>query len=64
MLQDVMRGNRTEIDALNGAIARLGEETGVPTPVNSMLTQLIKAKERVGKRSVFPGSGQSSNSTV
>jgi 2-dehydropantoate 2-reductase len=64
MLQDVMRGNRTEIDALNGAIARLGEETGVPTPVNSMLTQLIKVKERVGKRSVLPGSGQSSNSTV
>jgi 2-dehydropantoate 2-reductase len=50
MLQDVMRGNRTEIDALNGAIARLGEETGTPTPVNVILTQLVKTKERVGKR--------------
>ena len=49
MLQDVMRGNRTEIDALNGAVARLGEETGTPTPVNLMLTQLIKVKERIGK---------------
>ena len=35
MLQDVMRGKKTEIDALNGAIARLGEETRIPTPVNS-----------------------------
>jgi 2-dehydropantoate 2-reductase len=49
MLQDVMRGNRTEIDALNGAIARLSEETGIPAPVNLMLTQLIKAKERIGR---------------
>jgi 2-dehydropantoate 2-reductase len=49
MLQDVMRGKKTEIDALNGAIARLGRETGVPTPVNLVLTQLIKAKERIEK---------------
>ena len=52
MLQDVMRGKKTEIDALNGAIARLGEETGIPTPVNLMLTQLIKVKERIGKRHI------------
>ena len=48
MLQDVMQGKKTEIDALNGAIARMGEEAGVPTPVNSMLTHLIKVKERIG----------------
>jgi 2-dehydropantoate 2-reductase len=53
MLQDVMRGNRTEIDALNGAVARLGEEAGIPTPVNLTLTRLIKVKERVGKRRSF-----------
>ena len=52
MLQDVMRGKKTEIDALNGAIARLGEETRIPTPVNLMLTQLIKVKERIGKRHI------------
>jgi 2-dehydropantoate 2-reductase len=60
----VMRGNRTEIDALNGAIARLGEETGIPTPVNSILTQLIKVKERVGKRRVLLESGRRANGTV
>ncbi|MDM8000651.1 MAG: 2-dehydropantoate 2-reductase [Dehalococcoidia bacterium] len=50
MLQDVVRGKRTEIDALNGAIARMGAETGVRTPVNLALTQLVKVKERIGKR--------------
>lgn len=57
MLQDVMRGNRTEIDALNGAIARMGQEAGIPTPVNLMLTQLIKVKERIGKRRVLEAPG-------
>ena len=64
MMQDVMRGNRTEIDALNGAIARLGEETGIPTPANLMLTQLIKVKERIGKRQVLPESGRRADGTV
>jgi 2-dehydropantoate 2-reductase len=57
MLQDVMRGKKTEIDALNGAIASLGEETGIPTPVNLMLTQLIRVKERVGKGHILHTSG-------
>lgn len=47
MLYDVKRGRRTEIDSLNGAIARLGEELGLQTPVNRTLTQLIKARERI-----------------
>jgi 2-dehydropantoate 2-reductase len=64
MLQDLMRGNKTEIDALNGAIARLGEETGTPAPVNSMLTQLIRVKESIGKRQVLPESGQRADGTV
>lgn len=58
MLQDVMRGKKTEIDALNGAIARMGEETRIPTPVNLMLTQLVKVKERIGKRHILQASGQ------
>lgn len=49
MLQDVRRGKRTEIDSLNGAVVRLGEEVGLQTPVNRMLTQLIKVKEQIGK---------------
>lgn len=49
MLQDIERGKRTEIDALNGAIVRLGEEAGVSTPVNKLVTALVKVKERVKK---------------
>lgn len=45
MLQDIERGGRTEIDYLNGAIVRLGEELGIDTPVNRVLTLLIKAVE-------------------
>lgn len=33
-LQDLKSGKKTEIEALNGAIVRLGKETGVPAPVN------------------------------
>ncbi|MGE3912078.1 MAG: ketopantoate reductase family protein, partial [Chloroflexota bacterium] len=35
MLQDVEAGRRTEIDAINGAVARLGAEHGIPTPLNA-----------------------------
>ena len=44
MLQDVERGNRTEIDCINGAIVRLGRAVGVDTPVNETLTMLVKAR--------------------
>ncbi|MBI1738885.1 MAG: ketopantoate reductase family protein [Acidobacteria bacterium] len=43
--QDVQRGKRTEIDSLNGYVVRRGAELGVPTPVNSTLTALIKLLE-------------------
>ena len=43
MLQDMTKGSRlTEIDALNGAISRYGRELGIPTPVNDVLTAIIK----------------------
>jgi 2-dehydropantoate 2-reductase len=45
MLQDVLRGALTEIDAINGAIVLAGEETGVSTPVNRMLWRLVKGLE-------------------
>jgi 2-dehydropantoate 2-reductase len=43
--QDVMRGKRTEISSLNGYIAKLGAELGVPTPVNLTLYTLVKLLE-------------------
>lgn len=39
--QDLMRGKLTEIDALNGYVARRGAELGVPTPVSRTLQALV-----------------------
>ncbi len=43
MLQDVERGAPTEIDAICGAIVGEGSRLGVPTPVNAVLWQLVRA---------------------
>jgi len=43
--QDMVRGKRTEIDSLNGYIARLGAELGVLVPVNHTLYTLVKLQE-------------------
>jgi 2-dehydropantoate 2-reductase len=45
MLQDITAGRQTEIGALNGQVATRGERHGFPTPVNHLLTQLIRALE-------------------
>lgn len=45
MLQDVEAGRQTEVDFMNGAIVNWGEKTGVPTPLNRALWQLIKGLE-------------------
>jgi 2-dehydropantoate 2-reductase len=46
MLQDVEAGRRTEIDAINGAVARLGAAHGVPTPINETVAGLVRALEQ------------------
>jgi len=46
MLQDVEAHRRTEVDYLNGGIARFGRELGVPTPLNDAVTALIKGVEQ------------------
>jgi len=43
--QDMNRGKRTEIDSLNGYIARRGVELGVSTPINHALYTLVKLAE-------------------
>ena len=43
--QDLARGKRTEIDALNGYIVRRGAELAVPTPVNQTLLTLVRLRE-------------------
>ena len=40
--QDVIAKRQTEIDTLNGAVVRLGEQYGVPVPYNKAVTLLVK----------------------
>ena len=43
--QDMARRKPSEIDHLNGFIARRGSELGVPVPVNRALHALVKLVE-------------------
>jgi 2-dehydropantoate 2-reductase len=45
MLQDIRKKKRTEIDFMNGAIVRAGLNLGIPTPVNNVITRMIRDKE-------------------
>ena len=45
MLQDVEAGRHTEVDFMNGAIVQWGEKTGVPTPLNRAMWELMKGLE-------------------
>ena len=51
-LQDILHQAHTEVEVINGAIARLGLLNNVPTPMNSMLTQLVKALEATASERV------------
>jgi len=43
MLQDVLRGAPTEIDAISSAIVEIGKSLGVPTPYNACMARLVQA---------------------
>jgi 2-dehydropantoate 2-reductase len=46
MGQDMVKGRRTEIQFLNGLVARKGEEIGLATPANRVLTEIVTRVER------------------
>lgn len=50
MLQDLVAGKRTEIDALTGWVIDRGKSHGVPTPVCNTITAMIRFLERSGRR--------------
>jgi len=47
MLQDFDKHRESEIDFMNGAIAREAEELGIPVPVNATVTRLVKTLDRI-----------------
>ncbi len=46
MGQDMVKGRRTEIQHLNGFIARKAKEIGIPTPANEALTDIVTRVEK------------------
>lgn len=49
-LQDVEAGRISEIDVINGAVPLYGTPLSIPTPVNSTLVALVKAREQRARR--------------
>ncbi|KRN29055.1 panE protein [Lactobacillus selangorensis] len=48
MHQDLIQHHRkTEIDFLNGYVAKKGKANGIATPYNTLVTQLVHAKEQI-----------------
>jgi 2-dehydropantoate 2-reductase len=45
LLADRLAGGRSEYDARNGVIIRLGEKHGIPTPLNRLATALLRTAE-------------------
>lgn len=46
MWQDIQQQQLTEIDYLNGAVCREGQQLGIQTPVNRLLVTLVRQLER------------------
>lgn len=45
MLMDVLHKRKTEVDAINGAVAKLGKQHSIETPCNELITGIIKVIE-------------------
>lgn len=56
MAEDLAAGRPPEIDFLNGEIVRLGQKTGVPTPVNARMVELVTAAFAAGALPRLSGS--------
>jgi 2-dehydropantoate 2-reductase len=46
MNSHIRGGKLTEIEAINGYLCRLGERVGVKTPINEMMVDLVKGKNK------------------
>lgn len=45
MLQDLEKGKKTEVDAINGVVSAFGRKAGVATPMNDMVVKIIHCIE-------------------
>ena len=51
MLQDLEKGRKTEIDAINGVVSLWGKKLNIPTPVSDKVVEIVKGIE--GKRYTY-----------
>lgn len=49
MQRDIMEGKPSELDAQLGAVVRLARQSGVPTPITSMLYDLLVPQEQAAR---------------
>lgn len=49
MLQDVLSGRQTEIESINGAVARVAKQHGISTPCTEMLAILVRLMDERNK---------------
>jgi 2-dehydropantoate 2-reductase len=49
MAQDFLKGKKTEIDFISGAIVNEAEQLGIPAPFNQAMTMIVKALEHTLK---------------
>ena len=50
MQRDIAEGRPSELEAINGAVVRLGRELGVPTPVNRFIYAVLAPAEAAARR--------------
>jgi 2-dehydropantoate 2-reductase len=61
MQRDIIEGKRSELEAWNGAVVRLGREAGVETPVHSAIYASLLPQELRARGEVrFPGAPNTS----
>ncbi len=53
MLQDLEKRRKTEIECINGVVCQKGRESGLVTPYNDKVMELIKEEEKSGKLNDF-----------
>ncbi|MBW2637023.1 MAG: 2-dehydropantoate 2-reductase [Deltaproteobacteria bacterium] len=53
MFQDIEKGQKTEVGAINGVISQKGKETAIPTPLNDTVVDLVRGMEEGKYSPVF-----------
>lgn len=53
MLQDILRGAPTELDAITGQVIRLGEQVGIPVPVHRQLYEIVQKRLSLSSVSLY-----------